>query len=442
MVKLIRDESPLCFLNERHDCSFFLVVKCYINKRSISALDTVLEVIKNWKRSVYLRAKIDFYEPVNHALSSKEHRSVKTIDLCNSSHTPDSFFSSMSQKYPELVSLYLTKCDLDSRHLSRLAQITAEKGLLKLSTLDMSQNPGIGGNLCVLLCNSFPSLHTFILRRCVLNRSDVHSLTEAKKRERLPKLKNLDVSFNFNPHLFCHSVSNVPAILPALFYVGVPKLNTLIVSGCWLEYNNLYQLYRRAIGDGDLFSTLTTFDMTFNPEIEGYLSEFMCHYFPQLSILVLRKCKLNSDDLCSLAQASSQDRLPELRHLDISENNIGCETGYLTGLFAKLQSFPSLINLMLCDCRLQLQDLCCLTQAKLDDKLPRIRHLDISFNGLSDHVGILSRDPITQREISWGNVICYDEKDRTLSECNDGNNCKDDSLFFFFLPTTIILTRF
>ena len=67
---------------------------------------------------------------------------------------------------------------------------------------------------------------------------------------------------------------------------------------------------------------------------------------------------------------------------------------------------------MLCECHLQLQDLCCLTQAKLDGKLPRIRHLDISLNGLSDHVGILSRDPITQREISWGSVICYDPKDK------------------------------
>ena len=65
---------------------------------------------------------------------------------------------------------------------------------------------------------------------------------------------------------------------------------------------------------------------------------------------------------------------------------------------------PSAI--MLCDCSLKLKDLCCLVQAHLDGKLPRMRHLDISFNGLSDHVGIWSRDPITQLEISWGSVIC------------------------------------
>ena len=110
----------------------------------------------------------------------------------------------------------------------------------------------------------------------------------------------------------------------------------------------------------------------------------------------------------SLGEASNEGRLPELRHLDITRNNIGGKKRGLFRLFEGLKGFPSLINLILIDCYLELQDLCCLTQANLDGKLPRIRHLDISLNGLSDHVGILSRDPITQREISWGNVKCYD----------------------------------
>ena len=139
----------------------------------------------------------------------------------------------------------------------------------------------------------------------------------------------------------------------------------------------------------------------------------MCHFFPQLQILVLRGCDLDAQDLISLAQATSQGRLPKLRHLDLSQNYIGWELRYLVRLFGELQVFQSLINLILCDCRLEPPDLCCLTQAKLDGKLPRIRHLDISLNGLSDHMGILSRDPITQREISWENLVCYDKNKDT-----------------------------
>ena len=85
---------------------------------------------------------------------------------------------------------------------------------------------------------------------------------------------------------------------------------------------------------------------------------------------------------------------------------------------------------MLCDCHLHLQGLDCLRQTKLDGKLPRIKHLDISFNGLFGHVGILSSDPITQCEISWGNVISYDPKEKhhdidDIDDVDDSIDLKD-----------------
>ena len=53
---------------------------------------------------------------------------------------------------------------------------------------------------------------------------------------------------------------------------------------------------------------------------EGNLSVLLRHSFPSLNSLVLSDCGLNSQDLCSLAQASVEGRLPQLRHLDISRN--------------------------------------------------------------------------------------------------------------------------
>ena len=46
----------------------------------------------------------------------------------------------------------------------------------------------------------------------------------------------------------------------------------------------------------------------------------MCEEFPSLDTLILSDCGLNSLDLSSLAQASADGKLPELRHLDISHN--------------------------------------------------------------------------------------------------------------------------
>ena len=53
----------------------------------------------------------------------------------------------------------------------------------------------------------------------------------------------------------------------------------------------------------------------------GRLSVLFTHSFPTLNTLKLSECELNSDDLQSLARANVEGKLPQLRHLDISENN-------------------------------------------------------------------------------------------------------------------------
>ena len=55
--------------------------------------------------------------------------------------------------------------------------------------------------------------------------------------------------------------------------------------------------------------------------ISGGLCGLLHHNFPSLQALVLSDCGLIADDLSSLAQASAEVRLPELKHLDISEND-------------------------------------------------------------------------------------------------------------------------
>ena len=55
--------------------------------------------------------------------------------------------------------------------------------------------------------------------------------------------------------------------------------------------------------------------------ITGSLSLLFKHSFPTLTTLTLWSCKLNSEDLTSLSQASAEGQLPQLRDLDISGNN-------------------------------------------------------------------------------------------------------------------------
>ena len=374
-------------------------MKCDLDKDLRDSVPGMLKIIEGRNRSVYLhvsRSRV--------AIPLQDFPSVLTLsmDRCNYYILPK------DNTYPQLVNLFLTGCDLDSRYLSQLAEASARGRLPKLSTLDISSNPDISGNLSVLLSQCFPSLHTLILSKCKLQKSDAHSLAQARKRARLPQLRHLDLSFNsFSPFRSIYSVIN---LLPLLFQQEIPTLNTLIVRYCDLIPGDLY-IYPQTRGCTKLLSELTTLDMSYSCAIEGSLSTLMCNYLLHLQVLVLRKCDINPDDLHSLSEASSQGRLPALRHLDISQNYMVGEKRGLLKLFGDLKSFPSLLNLLLHDCHLKVLDLCCLRQAKLDGKLPRIRHLDISLNRLSDDLGILSRDPTTQLEISWENVKCCEKVD-------------------------------
>ena len=390
--ELTPETSPLRFLCERLDCSFDLTVKCDLDKEPSDASKTMLNTVLKFceGRNKFVHLSVRGEPPV----SLQSNFSIRTLNLeyCK---------PVMNEMYPQLVNLFLSKCDLDSHDLSNLAETSTQGRLPNLSTLEIGDTYYISGLLSVLLRSTFPSLQTLILSKCDLQIADVQSLQQARRDTRLPKLRHLDVSFNHDLACKSNNVSS-KSLLPLLFEKG---MFTLVARGCSLNSNAVC-----TVGNKTFFSELTTLDMSRNQVFRGGLSALMSHSFPHLQILVLRGCGLTSDDLISLAQASNQGKLLDLKHLDISENNIGWASKGNFRLFQRLEVLPSLSYLILCACWLNLQDLCCLVQARLDGKLPRIRRLDISFNGLSDHVGILSRDPITLREISWGNVICYDDQ--------------------------------
>ena len=64
---------------------------------------------------------------------------------------------------------------------------------------------------------------------------------------------------------------------------------------------------------------LRELDMTGSSGFTGRLSALFTHSFPTLNTLILRSCDLNSDDLAALSRANVEGKLPQLRHLDISE---------------------------------------------------------------------------------------------------------------------------
>ena len=90
-------------------------------------------------------------------------------------------------------------------------------------------------------------------------------------------------------------------------------------------------------------SYLETLDVSHSSGISGHLFILVSHAFPSLKALNLGLCGLISKDLNSLAKANFKNKLPSLRHLDISGNR--CEYREdLTSLFeygAKWESLTS-----------------------------------------------------------------------------------------------------
>ena len=61
-------------------------------------------------------------------------------------------------------------------------------------------------------------------------------------------------------------------------------------------------------------------DISQNSGVTGSLSALFTHSLPTLNVLILSDCELNSNDLQSIARASVEGKLPQLRHLDILDN--------------------------------------------------------------------------------------------------------------------------
>ena len=70
-----------------------------------------------------------------------------------------------------------------------------------------------------------------------------------------------------------------------------------------------------------ILTQLRKLDISHSSGMSETLSILLCHSFPSLNTLILSDCGLNSLDLNSLAKGSAKGRLPELKHLDISQND-------------------------------------------------------------------------------------------------------------------------
>ena len=103
----------------------------------------------------------------------------------------------------------------------------------------------------------------------------------------------------------------IPSELPLEFY---PSLETVVLH----KFNGPVT---KVIGTKLGSLPIRKLDFSYNHGISGTLSVLLCQKFPLLEFLILRDCALNAEDLRSLAEANCKGRLPQMKHLDVSQNS-------------------------------------------------------------------------------------------------------------------------
>ena len=225
---------------------------------------------------------------------------------------PSSLKLLLHSPWPTLSCLNLCECYLKLEGFQDLSDANGKgffPNLRSLLVCDLYQN---GSSAAVpLFSHSWPKLTKLVLDN-LATRSGKEVTTIWEK---VPMLSD-PTGFNFQPQ-------------------DVPGLRLLKFSHFKIPLENLM------ISIGGL--GLTKLDVSNCKGITGMMSGLKHHTFAFLDTLLLSNCELHSQDLNVLAQAGAGGRLPQLKHLDISKNQM-C-AGHLDSLFDEECHWDSLLVL-------------------------------------------------------------------------------------------------
>ena len=90
---------------------------------------------------------------------------------------------------------------------------------------------------------------------------------------------------------------------------------------------------------------LKTLDLSGTSVVAGHIGILLSNSFLWLETLILRRCKLREHDLLSLSQAYNKRKIPEIIHLDVSDNWIADQCCGLRNFFQKSCTWNQLESL-------------------------------------------------------------------------------------------------
>ena len=214
------------------------------------------------------------------------------------------FFAS---QWSELIYLDIRGCDLEVSDFATLCDaLRPSEGrvLPKVLALALTFNniPKYTVALTNLLVNTHLHLTTLFLEST--NSDENTNFIEKMNWSNMPNLIHLGISLKW-----CDS----PYCLDDIYLDRLGHIKSLVLHDCVDNRKALVEI-------GKKYESLIFLDITNCEVISGHLPRLLTKSFPLLTSLVLRDCHLVSNDVNNLAEAKAQGRLPQLKHLDISNN--------------------------------------------------------------------------------------------------------------------------
>ena len=382
-------------------------------------------------------------------------RGWRTLNLSKSPLTDVLGDIIMGISFNRLQSLHLAHTCLsqdDVRALSMTAKRVAERGLfIDISSLDLSGNT-LTDSIGDLLANELEWLESLLLEDTKLSIADVRALSTAAWEDKLGRLETLNLSKNTltdtmhgllegiytrshgDPRLATLlledtklSIADVRALSTAAWRLHTLNLsnNTLTDSMSKLlayEFERLHMLVledtKLSISDVQALSIakrkgklplLKTLNLSKNTLTDTLHDLFEARFarlddplelfrskFIRLETLLLEDTKLSISDARALFTVVREGKLPGLRTLNLSKNTL---TDTLHDLFeARFTVLETLQSLLLEDTKLSVNDVQALSAVVRDGKLPGLRTLNLSRNTLTDTMGDLLKDKLTNLE--------------------------------------------
>ena len=136
------------------------------------------------------------------------------------------------------------------------------------------------------------------------------------------------------------SEEKVSEIFHAINPEAMPLISRILLTDCNVSKSDLRNFTEKVVK-----WKVSKLDISHSCGIRGNLAILLDQDLPYLNTLILFECGLNPQDLRSLTKASLEGRLPQLKHLDISENDKldlrglfenGCTWSQLKGLSISL----------------------------------------------------------------------------------------------------------